>query len=202
MMWQVNLRYGIGLNTYYGITISENAEALLLSSCDLKWYLAKAHELLPWVFRFQIACWCWQGGETSQEVYDNATEELSSNPMLDELLSAFRECATQKSKSISLSRASSSKPCSGYVYLLRGQGYYKIGLTKNVDRRIGEISPTVPFETEIVCIIATDDIHGTEAELHNKFADKRVKGEWFELADEDVNYISALSNPNFLTSAI
>jgi len=82
----------------------------------------------------------------------------------------------------------------GYVYLLKGGGYYKIGLSKCVYRRWREISPKLPFEVEIVCRIATEDMHGLETSLHERFASKRANGEWFELDEADVEYIRGLAN--------
>jgi len=86
-----------------------------------------------------------------------------------------------------------TRQCPGYVYLLGGGDYYKIGLSNNVNRRIEEISPRLPFKTELICTIATDDMYGLEAGLHRQFAEKRANGEWFELDDEDVEYIRRLA---------
>lgn len=84
-------------------------------------------------------------------------------------------------------------PKGGYVYLLKGGGYYKIGLSRNVYRRWREVSPKLPFEVEIVCTIATDDMHKLETTLHKRFADKRENGEWFKLDDSDVEYVLELA---------
>ena len=82
----------------------------------------------------------------------------------------------------------------GYVYLLKGGPYYKIGLSNNVTRRIEEISPKLPFETELICTIATEDMYELEAFLHEMFADKRANGEWFELDETDVEHTRGLAD--------
>jgi len=82
----------------------------------------------------------------------------------------------------------------GFVYLLRGGPYYKIGVSNDVNRRMEEITPRLPFETELVCTIATEDMYELEADLHDHFADKRTNGEWFELSGKDVEYIRSLAD--------
>lgn len=77
----------------------------------------------------------------------------------------------------------------GFVYLLKSGEYYKIGCTKQVGRRLAEISPCMPFETILICSIKTEDMQALEASLHQEFADKRVKGEWFQLSEQDIQAI-------------
>jgi len=89
------------------------------------------------------------------------------------------------------------KKRSGYVYLihLMNTEFYKIGKTNNVSRRIeSEISPKLPEEVGIICSIASTDCLSLEKELHAKFADKRKNGEWFTLAQDDIDYIKGLAN--------
>lgn len=81
----------------------------------------------------------------------------------------------------------------GYVYLINAGEFYKIGISRNVDRRITQLSTIPPFDVTLVCIIETDDMLGLENKLHTMFSEKRVNGEWFTLSDEDVNYIIKLS---------
>jgi len=82
------------------------------------------------------------------------------------------------------------RPLPGYVYVLSGGGYYKIGLSKHVGVRIKQISPKLPFDVELVCTIKTDDMAKAEAYLHGKYASKRAKGEWFALTNEDLKWLS------------
>jgi hypothetical protein len=81
----------------------------------------------------------------------------------------------------------------GWVYILKGNQYYKIGKTINLDNRIKQISPNLPFETELICAIRSENITRTESTLHQMFKDFRVNGEWFELNDQDVGYLRDLS---------
>lgn len=81
----------------------------------------------------------------------------------------------------------------GFVYLIRSaSGYYKIGRTKNPDDRIATFSVKLPFEVEYEHLIETTDMYQLEKDLHARFADRRVNGEWFDLTDDDVAYVKSL----------
>jgi len=76
----------------------------------------------------------------------------------------------------------------GYVYLLKHGSHreYKIGRTNNRLRREGEIAIELPQKIEPIHVIETDDPSGVEAYWHRRFAQKRLKHEWFALTDDDV----------------
>jgi Meiotically up-regulated gene 113 len=76
----------------------------------------------------------------------------------------------------------------GYVYLLKhgSRRQYKIGRTNNRLRREGEIGIELPEKIEPIHVIETDDPAGVEAYWHRRFANKRLKNEWFALAADDV----------------
>ena len=65
--------------------------------------------------------------------------------------------------------------------------FYKIGKSikpKYREKTLQSEKPTV----ELIHIIDKD----IERKLHNKFKDKRIRGEWFNLNRDDVNYIKSL----------
>ncbi|MFT3905685.1 MAG: GIY-YIG nuclease family protein [Steroidobacteraceae bacterium] len=78
----------------------------------------------------------------------------------------------------------------GYVYLalmkVGREKRYKVGKADIVERRKRQIGPHLPEELELVHTISTDDAYGIEAYWHNRFAEKRRGGEWFELCGADV----------------
>lgn len=84
----------------------------------------------------------------------------------------------------------------GVVYLLKikDKKQYKIGVSKNFERRYNEISPKMPFELKTINLIESFNIFDLEKKLHNKFSDKRIKGEWFELSKKDVEYIKSIED--------
>lgn len=90
--------------------------------------------------------------------------------------------------------APSGPPQPGYVYIVEGGPFYKIGATKKVDRRIKELSTIPPFDLELVCTIATDDMYALEFELHRRFQDKHKRGEWFTLDTADIEYLQSLAS--------
>jgi hypothetical protein len=75
----------------------------------------------------------------------------------------------------------------GFVYLVQGhRGEFKIGRTNLVDRRLSELGTTAAVEQTLIHEIKTDDPVGVESYWHTRFADKRMRGEWFKLAATDV----------------
>lgn len=93
------------------------------------------------------------------------------------------------------SEPKSKKPRAGFVYLVQSPtGAYKIGRTKNPDNRMATFGVLLPFEVEYVCLIATEDMHTLERELQGKYSNKNIRGEWFSLTPEDVDYMKGLAN--------
>lgn len=88
---------------------------------------------------------------------------------------------------------SARKPRAGYVYVLRSStGAFKIGYASSPDDRLRTFSVKLPFEVEYEVLIKTDDMLGYEAQLHERFADKRINGEWFALTDDDLAELRAM----------
>ena len=74
----------------------------------------------------------------------------------------------------------------GYVYLMKHGQHYKIGRTNDTARRRREVSLLLPEELKHIHVIETDDPEGIEGYWHRRFADKRVRGEWFSLTAQDL----------------
>lgn len=82
------------------------------------------------------------------------------------------------------------KDKSGFVYLLHSSiGYYKIGRSISPEVRVKAFSVEMPFEIKLECLVESKDMHELELYFHRHFKDKRVKGEWFQLDAQDVEYI-------------
>ena len=85
--------------------------------------------------------------------------------------------------------ATSSEPdVQGHVYLMRAdRDRYKIGRTNSPQRRHREVALNVPYRTELVHTIATDDPSGIERYWHRRFESRRISGtEFFNLNVADI----------------
>ena len=79
----------------------------------------------------------------------------------------------------------------GYIYLFKSDEFYKIGRSHQPEIRFKAVAASVPFETKFIHKIYTDDTKSAERFFHAKFAQKRVKGEWFRLETKDIEYIKS-----------
>ena len=74
----------------------------------------------------------------------------------------------------------------GFVYLIKSSRFFKIGRSNAAGRREREIALQLPERATTVHVIKTDDPVGIEAYWHQRFAQKRKNGEWFDLSALDV----------------
>lgn len=79
----------------------------------------------------------------------------------------------------------------GYVYFLKENvsGTYKIGRTRNLNERITNFKITLPFQVEVVKTIYCEDYYYAELAFHKYFQNKRANGEWFKLANNDIQLL-------------
>ena len=83
----------------------------------------------------------------------------------------------------------------GFVYLMRsGNGYYKIGVSKDVERRLNDLRRQFPISIEIIHYFRSYNYISAERFLHEKFSSKRLEYEWFELSAKDVEWITSLQD--------
>jgi predicted GIY-YIG superfamily endonuclease len=81
----------------------------------------------------------------------------------------------------------------GYVYLMRsGNGYHKIGITKNIKNRLYGVRVQFPIAIDVIHYIASEDYRNVERFLHNKYSSKRVQHEWFSLNEKDISWFKSL----------
>jgi hypothetical protein len=78
----------------------------------------------------------------------------------------------------------------GFVYLMRNNrnGYHKIGASKKPAVRERTLQSEDP---DISLLVAKEfpDMFKRERELHREFKEKRLRGEWFDLADEEIETV-------------
>jgi len=96
-------------------------------------------------------------------------------------------------ESRSTAKESVKHKVSGYVYLVEGAGgIYKIGKTTQLDKRMSFFEIKLPFGVQLICAIPSDDTSTLERQLHERFADKHVNGEWFRLTQQEVEEIKKM----------
>ena len=69
----------------------------------------------------------------------------------------------------------------GYIYLVKCENKYKIGVTKNIKQRLKQLD-TRPFNLEVIKTTSKiKNVYQVEKELHNKLKPYRITGEWYDL---------------------
>ena len=96
------------------------------------------------------------------------------------VLSLFHEVKVE-----GLAKAQPTLFGSTYVLLDPMTGWYKIGKSKNIKRRLS-VYCVPQFE---VVLVADGDI---EHKVHKAYKDKRLRGEWFKLEDKDLEQLQKL----------
>ena len=69
------------------------------------------------------------------------------------------------------------------VYLIESSGFYKIGRSKDIKKRMASLQTASPTEMKLVCTYYPVNISIDRMErcLHKEFADYRGMGEWFKM---------------------
>jgi hypothetical protein len=106
-----------------------------------------------------------------------------SKKTYEDIIAICRATPIPKTKQKNIEKSSTA---SGHVYLLKHDNAYKIGKSFDVTRHYKEIRVQMPHDTEEIHVIETDDPSGIEAYWHNRFKDKKLKGEWFNLSPDDI----------------
>ncbi len=72
------------------------------------------------------------------------------------------------------------------LYLIQCQQFYKIGIANDVQSRLAQLSTGNPFELKVLAVYDFYNAEPVERAIHQKFANTRKRGEWFELNGDDV----------------
>lgn len=75
-----------------------------------------------------------------------------------------------------------------YVYILKtSDNIYKIGVTKDVDKRIKQLQTGSTEKITLVDKFLSEYPFKLESYFHYKYKDNKVNGEWFYLSEENLN---------------
>lgn len=83
-------------------------------------------------------------------------------------------------------------PCAAgldYVYVIQAGRFVKIGRSQNPHARMADLQGAHPVELRMVAILPCAAAVDTELRLHERFAERRTRGEWFELDFALVGFI-------------
>lgn len=79
----------------------------------------------------------------------------------------------------------------GFVYLIcdpEGSGFFKIGVTKgSIEKRIKKLQTGNPNEIFIHSFFQTEDPFFFEKQLHFRYRDYHVHGEWYDIPQEELS---------------
>lgn len=75
------------------------------------------------------------------------------------------------------------------IYLIFSQenGYYKIGISKNPQKRIEQLQTGNSSELKIIETYKSEYYNKIEKALHRRFSHARINGEWFALDAVEMN---------------
>ena len=80
----------------------------------------------------------------------------------------------------------------GFVYFIRNQDLYKIGITQNLLRRLNQLNPS-----EVLDVVRCSNFKELEKELHTKFTDTRIpQTEYFRLTPTQVEEVHQFMTSN------
>lgn len=83
----------------------------------------------------------------------------------------------------------------GFVYVIylddsSDRRFYKIGMASSFPVRLATHQCASPFDICVACAYFVPNMRAEERYLHQLFADKHVRGEWFALEREDLLSVS------------
>jgi len=87
------------------------------------------------------------------------------------------------------------KDKSGYIYIIQSlteSTNYKIGRAKDAIERIHRLEVKLPFAIDVIHVISCSNRYDAERQMHERYKDRRLNGEWFKLTEEDIRDIKAI----------
>lgn len=76
-----------------------------------------------------------------------------------------------------------------YLYVIKCNEYHKIGIANDIDSRLAQLSTGNPYPLKVVVYYGFDNAEIVERSIHQKYKNKRNRGEWFSLDYDDLNDI-------------
>lgn len=121
-----------------------------------------------------------------EQLLDAVLKYCQSHPSHDDILALLDTHKHSENRGEATEHNRRSKVTTGFVYLMKSGRHYKIGRTNSVGSRERQLAIKIPVPPTTVHSIETDDPSGIEAYWHQRFAEKRGEGEWFDLSSDDI----------------
>jgi hypothetical protein len=83
-----------------------------------------------------------------------------------------------------------------YIVWMETTPYYKIGFSKDPEMRMSSIF-ILPVDLIVIHTIVSNFAARLEAELHGHFEEKRVRGEWFKLTEDDLIFLKTIEQVDY-----
>lgn len=79
----------------------------------------------------------------------------------------------------------------GFIYIFRygKQDLYKIGVSKNVDRRLSDVDSASPVPIKEVCRHFFYNVYNMEEMIHDSLIQNLVRREWFKINEISISGI-------------
>jgi len=156
-----------------GKTLKDNARTYLFDSEPY----VKLTDILPLNTYILLSSWCVSGHCSSMVEFNNETflsiDYFRVVKNEEDFEKEMKENSNNKSEKILLQKT--------YVMIDHNTGFYKIGKSKNAIEREKTLASEKPtIELVLVCE------NNIETNLHKKFREKRIRGEWFDLQADDI----------------
>ena len=91
-----------------------------------------------------------------------------------------------------------TKETYGYVYLIQSAtGHCKIGSSRSVQNRLRQLQCANPEPLTLLHHFPSANAQQSELALHSRFADRRVRNEWFALTEAEIASICAIAASDF-----
>ena len=78
------------------------------------------------------------------------------------------------------------------IYILESDGFYKIGVSANINNRIKELQTGNPYTIECVFSRRVPEAYEVEKYIHKLFEQDKVSGEWFEFDDRTLDIVETM----------
>lgn len=142
-------------------------------------------------YRDYLNEYCEKNVDTGFEEFDycpDCGEKLNFEEIKERINNAIYRALCDLPKRKEKNKTKTKIQTDGYVYLVKLDKHYKIGISISPESRLQEFT-LLPYPLQDICIENVKNYKQVEKELHKIYAKKRVRGEWFSLDDKDIDYI-------------